>query len=564
MGKFNRFLSAVNTTYNPSFVIPNFARDLETAGINAQEYDEKGFTKEVMKGTPSAVIGIGKLLFDKNAVNKWTDIYKEFVSAGGKNATNQMGDVKDQIDNIDNIIGDISDSGIKQKLGLNRNQFVGKNARSLLSMLDNANTAVENGVRVSLYKSLRDRGVSKSRAALAARNITVNFAKGGENKAVMNSMYLFYNASLQGSMALVNAATRSSKVRKMWAGLMVYGIMQDTINGLFSGDEDEDGISDYDEIPRHILEHNIIVPTLGLTGDKHITIPMAYGLNMAVNFGRSLSRMGRGEYTPGEAMKSIVGTTVESISPIGAYDNFLNFAAPTVFDPFISVGINEDYKGDPIYKESPTYASVAKANSSQYWSNTSSIAKTIASSVNSLTGGDDIKGGLIDMSPDIIEYWFGTFTGGAGRFAMRSLEAPVDIYDALQGDFEGSLINSIPLARKVITTPSPRADTGNYLDNRQDLFTLMAQLDMAKRSGDKEAVTSIYENNKKQISIVGRMKAIDNARNRMQRQIKEIERNPRIPEDTKTKIIRIRRDKINELQQMGLILMRSAGYKKAG
>ena len=92
----------------------------------------------------------------------------------------------------------------------------------------------------------------------------------------------------------------------------------------------------------------------------------------------------------------------------------------------------------------------------------------------------------------------------------------------------------------------------------------MAQLDMAKRSGDKEAVASIYENNKKQISIVGRMKAIDNARNRMQRQIKEIERNPRIPEDTKTKIIRIRRDKINELQQMGLILMRSAGYKKAG
>ena len=118
---------------------------------------------------------------------------------------------------------------------------------------------------------------------------------------------------------------------------------------------------------------------------------------------------------------------------------------------------------------------------------------------------------------------------------MRSLEAPVDIYDALQGDFEGSLINSIPLVRKVITTPSPRADTGNYLDNRQDLFTLMAQLDMAKRSGDKEAVASIYENNKKQISIVGRMKAIDNARNRMQRQIKEIERNPRIPEDTKTK-----------------------------
>ena len=60
------------------------------------------------------------------------------------------------------------------------------------------------------------------------------------------------------------------------------------------------------------------------------------------------------------------------------------------------------------------------------------------------------------------------------------------------------------------------------------------------------------------------MKAIDNARNRMLRQIKEIERNPRIPEETKKKIIKLRREKMNDLQQMGLILMRSAGFKKAG
>jgi len=568
MGKFNRFLSAVNTTYNPSFVIPNFFRDLETAGINMQEYDEKGMTAEVMKGTPSAVKGIAQLLgvpfLDKNAPNEWSDIYKEFVSAGGKNATNQMSDVKDQIDNIGSILGDVADSGIKQKLGLNKNQFAGKNIKSIMSVLDNANTAVENGVRVALYKALRDRGVSKIQAAQAARNVTVNFAKGGENKAVFNSLYLFYNASLQGSMALVNAAVKSPKVRKMWAGLIVFGIMQDMMNGLFAGDEDEDGINDYDELPQHILEHNIIVPTFGLTGEKHVTIPLAYGLNMAVNFGRSISRLARGEYTPGEATSTIVGTTVEAISPIGAFDNFLNFALPTVADPFAAVYMNEDYKGDPIYKESPTYASVSKSNASQYWSNTSEITKFIAREVNALTGGDDIKGGLIDMSPDVIEYWIGTFTGGVGRFAMRTLEAPVDIYNALEGDFEGSLVNSIPLVRKVITTPSPRADTGNYLENRQDLFTLVAQLDLAKKSGDIGAVRSIYESNKKQLSIVGRMKAIDNARNRMQRQIKEIERNPRIPDETKKKIIRIRRQKINELQQMGLILMRSVGYKKAG
>jgi surface polysaccharide O-acyltransferase-like enzyme len=93
----------------------------------------------------------------------------------------------------------------------------------------------------------------------------VNFAKGGENKTLMNSWYLFYNASLQGSMALINAAAKSSKVRKVWAGLVVYGIMQDQINSLLSGDEDEDGIKDYDELPRYVLEHNLILPTFGLS-----------------------------------------------------------------------------------------------------------------------------------------------------------------------------------------------------------------------------------------------------------------------------------------------------------
>jgi hypothetical protein len=65
-----------------------------------------------------------------------------------------------------------------------------------------------------------------------------------------------------------------------------------------------------------------------------------------------------------------------------------NLTAPTVLDPFVSLAINEDYKGDPIFKESPTFASRPTPDSQAYWSNTSSIAKGIATSINSLTGGD--------------------------------------------------------------------------------------------------------------------------------------------------------------------------------
>ena len=67
MGKLNRYLSAINTTYNPSFVIPNFFRDLETAGVNIQQYDEKGLTKEITLGAGRAAFGIAKALKDRNS-----------------------------------------------------------------------------------------------------------------------------------------------------------------------------------------------------------------------------------------------------------------------------------------------------------------------------------------------------------------------------------------------------------------------------------------------------------------------------------------------------------------
>ena len=135
---------------------------------------------------------------------------------------------------------------------------MGQAGGSILQTLENYNTVVENGVRVATFKALIDRGFSKERAAQAARNVTVNFAKGGEYKTFMNSWYLFYNASIQGSFALANAALRSPRVRKLWIASMMFGLIQDQLLAL--GGEDEDGKRVYDKIPDYVLEKNIILP----------------------------------------------------------------------------------------------------------------------------------------------------------------------------------------------------------------------------------------------------------------------------------------------------------------
>ena len=138
-----------------------------------------------------------------------------------------------------------------------------------------------------------------------------------------------------------------------------------------------------------------------------------------------------------------------------------------------------------------------------------------------------------------------------------------DVPEILAGDFEGKIVPRIPLARKVIATPSEVADTGTYLENRKELFTIFAELDLARRAGDVERLKDVTSKYAEELRVYGRVKAIDNARNRLLRQIKKIERNPRLEDERKKQLIRNIRKKINEFQKQGLVLMRSAGLREA-
>ena len=58
------------------------------------------------------------------------------------------------------------------------------------------------------------------------------------------------------------------------------------------------------------------------------------------------------------------------INPLGGTESFLNFVAPTVADPFVSLYINKDYKGDPITKDSPTFTSRPLPDAHSHWNTT--------------------------------------------------------------------------------------------------------------------------------------------------------------------------------------------------
>ena len=528
MGKINRYLSNINTSYNPEFFITNLLRDLQTAGVNVAQFNEKGLTTQVVKDLKSALLGIKRSIRNNDDSSEWSKIYKDFVAAGGQNATNQMNTIADQMEDIQGILGDISDQGLRGKWNSVKNSFIGKKTGSLLNMVENYNTIVENGVRVSTYKSLLDRGFSRERAAQAARNVTVNFAKGGEYKQFMNAFYLFYNASLQGSFALLNAALRSKKVQKLWGGVIAAGFLQDQLNAVLS-EEDEDGKRIYDKIPDYILEHNLILPDpFGFTERSYIAIPMPYGLNMAHNIGRATGQVARGGTTIGKGTSSIVGTIVDTINPIGGTESFANLAAPTVADPFIDVLENEDFAKKPIYKEG--FPGDRGPDSQRYWSTTNPSAIWVSNTLNNISGGTSEIEGFIDVSPDVLNFWLEYATGGVGRFVQRTAELPVRV--ATEG-FDEEIYREVPFIRKVIGSVSDREDYGSFIEKRDRILSIGDELRAAAKSGDRDRLLRTRQEYPEEVKFLPRIKAIDSALTKISRQMNAIKDNKRIPDSQK-------------------------------
>ena len=538
MTSVNRFLSSINTSYNPEFFVTNFLRDITTGLTNINANEIEGITKDVAKSIPRTLKNLRAIIRD-GETNELSQVYEEFLEDGGQSALNMIDSLEQQLGKMDSILGEANDPKLVSQFKKGVDRLTNS---PLAQLVENYNSVIENGIRVATYKTLREKGFTRERAGQAARNVTVNFSKGGEQKVLMNSLYLFYNASIQGSFALMTAATRSKKVRAIWMSAVVAGFLQDQANALLS-EEDEDGQKVYDKIPDYVLEHNYILP-FGFGDRGYTSIPLPYGLNFAVNMGRSLSRRGRGGYTNGEFTNSFFGTFVDAVNPIGGTESLANFAFPTVLDPFIDIVENEDFAEKPIYKEGSPFG-LQKPDSQLYWSTTSPIFKNTADFLNTATGGSPAKSGLIDWSPDSMEYWYGFLTGGVGRFVERSGRFAFNVVDDPASLFSEEGLRQIPFTRKIFGSVSSREDTTRFIAGRDQILTIEADLKDAIARRDRGRIESIRSQYQRELKLLGRMKATNNARNRLIRKKAEIAKNPRIPEVTRQKML----DKIDEQLQ---------------
>jgi hypothetical protein len=467
VGKATRFFASVNTQYNPAFGIYNLMRDIGGAVLNLQSTPLKGSERKII----SDALGLIKDIYSDlrrqrqglPADSKSAQIFEEFELEGGKTGYRDL--FEDSQSRAEQLQKDLEDFKSGKPLK-------GK-GKAVMRWLSDFNDSIENAIRVSVYKNALDKGISKEKAASLAKNITVNFNRTGAMSRNFQTLYAFFNASVQGTTRIVETLfTPDGKLsptgKKIVMGGITLGLMQAVLLAMAGLDDDE--------VPDFVKDKSFIIPY----GDgKYLAVPMPLGYNIIPGFGRRVMEFAMSDdKNVGKSVFETANMIIDGFNPLGSA-TFVQTLAPTIADPIVALAENKDFTGKPIAREDinslvPTPGYTRKSQ------NASAITEALAYGINILSGGTEFKQGVISPTPDQIEYLVGQVFGGVGREAMkvgRGLEA-------LATGEELATYN-IPIAGRLVGNIQQKAaQTGRFYDNIKALNEHQAEIEGRMARGE--------------------------------------------------------------------------------
>jgi hypothetical protein len=455
----NRFLSLTRTMLAPEFVLANFSRDIQTASINLTGEQSAGMAARVIKDIPQSMRAMWGQLGGKSMGGEWGRWAQEFADEGGMTSFVAQRSVEEQQAKINGLLKSAEGGAVNGALNL---------AKGTLELIETANGAVENGTRLSAYAAARRMGMSKQQAASLAKNLTTNFNRKGQAGPVINALYLFYNASIQGTQRFLHAM-RSPKVRKLMAATAVVGFTLAMANRA-NGGKDDDGEDRWDKIPDWEKARNLIFMLPGGKGDM-IKIPLPYTYNLPFLIGTNVESTVNGRKSVSDASVSIMQSILTAFNPIGdinLHGDTTTAAAkllsPTFADPLVDMAVNQNFFGSPINPVASPFDKVPDPDSQMAFPSANPVAKWLAESLNTVTGGDKLHPGAIDVSPGSLSYVFDYLTGGTGSFVSRTAGATMLM---VQG--EPVPARMIPFARVFAGSLDDRRVTDTFYQTRADV-----------------------------------------------------------------------------------------------
>jgi len=489
VGQVTRVMANLATSWNPLFWTTNFVRDVQTMAVNLQSTPLKGQAPKVIASIMPAMYGIASAEF-RNGTGKWATLYREFEEEGGKTGwMTVFDDLLDRQRELEKLINSAKRS--------NANPI--KWATTAMDTVETVNTMVENSTRLAAYAVARDHGLSQKQAASLAKNLTVNFKRKGNRSSAINSWYMFFNANVQGNMRMLHAVMKSRRARIMVGVMVAFSAALELMNRIIGDrDRDEDGNNTYEIIPEHIRQRNLVVM---LGGDRRVTIPMPYGFNIFHNAGRMMMEVVLGasgsglvdeKRDPIELAWSYMQVLVDAFMPIGQSTTPAQLISPTVMDPVIQYSENKTWYGGPLRPE-PSSFGAQKPSHQQYFRSTSETAKSLTKFLSDATGGDEVRGGSIDISPTTVVHVLRTVTGGVGSFGLGMFDFTDHSIGRITGDRipEDLPWKNVPFVGKFYGEIDDRDVASKYYRLRERAAAVFSQYERYRKIGDTDGMEKI-------------------------------------------------------------------------
>lgn len=504
--KITRWMSRMNTSYNPAFWISNYERDLLFTIMSINVKEDKAY-RDLFWSNYVNPAKVTQLLrkYEKGELDMSNPVekaYKEFADNGGVTGFTVLANNEEYDKLLDKYSRDVE-----------RSKFI-KGAKNALGLIQDFGEGAEQASRFAAYMTSRQVGRSIEESIGNAKEVTVNFNRKGSGKRITweetgnlsyghaidsrpwlkwcarvmtalvssmapagRSVYMFFNASIQGLKAFVSLYKKNPKKMAMWSGAyfgmgFALAALNHMINAIAGGDDD-----DYLDIPDWERRNNIIIGGNGIY--LKWALPQEVRPFYAVADIILNKALGR---SPDEKFVEEVGRALLEVLPVNPLGEggFAQAVVPSFLSPLYEIWQNTDYKGMPLYRES-YWSTGEEPKYDKAFSGTGKVFIEISRLLNNVTGGDYAEAGWANIHPAAIEHLIEGYGGGTVTFFNQLLKTLTGNY--LTGEWT---VRNTPFLNRVVTINDERYRNSHT----SDVFKHYENL-----AKDTKRIYSVYKSN---------------------------------------------------------------------
>lgn len=503
VGRVTRWLSAVKTSFSPFFLLINPVRDAGMASMAILAEHDMATAKAVAKFYPHAWGALRrdddhlKVAPHLDPIKRQMEIYaREFASIGGKTGYTYVNDIREQQRKLNKLIA--RHAKTKGVADIAKGNFHTKDAaliarkmqQRIANTFEVVNDMAENGTRLAVYAAMREKGMTMQEAAAYAKEVTVNFNRRGAMNKYLGTLYMFFNAAMQGSVRMAKLTVGNRKFQAMMGGLFASSYAM-ALGQMFAAGDDDDGESNYDKAISNAQSERSIGVYLG--GGKSLPLPVPYGPNIFSYMGYRIARWhydllrGR-DHDEGKMVGDIIAQMVTSMSPVDPGRGW-QAMYPEPIRIFSQAGNNRnDFGGKLNYKLMGNKEEKLLPLHIQTDVKTEAPYRWAAAALNTMTGGNKYNGGAINWTGEQTKYVAEQWGGGMLRLGDESFKL---VQNMLAGiDPEPS---DVPLANVYFRGKGDARHQGTYYENVEQYEKTVAQWRHAVETGDEKAINAILK-----------------------------------------------------------------------